>query len=251
MLKSFIASLIMALLLVSCDGLKTDTLKYTIANTPWEEEIEDSSRQKAFPDVMPTGRNHRSLGNHRALIRVSKSGAVAHLDLEWRRHDQRVERPRFILIHKETQDTVKNIYRVEVYNEHCELLFGPVEKGVYYFYYLPFEKQGGWGGYYRDYLPVEPSADERWMRENSLFNAAIQALALMGRRETRCFHARICVTITCICVIVLVATARRTWLLYPCWMVVAAKDLRRWRARAFPKSGSGGGGISGAGRERE
>ena len=125
--KSHISSFILALLLVSCDGLKTDTLKYTIADTPWEEEIEDSRRQRALPDVMPTGRNHRSLGNHRALISVPESGEVAHLYLEWRRHDQRVERPRFILIHKETQDTVKNIYRVEVNNEHCELMFGPVE----------------------------------------------------------------------------------------------------------------------------
>jgi hypothetical protein len=62
---------------------------------------------------------------------------------------------RFVIINTETNDTVKNSYRREVNNEHCEIMFGPAQAGKYYFYSLPFEKQGGWGGYVRDYLPQE------------------------------------------------------------------------------------------------
>lgn len=148
---------------------KYTTIDYSVPFAPWEDEIKVPGHQAASPDKQPTAPNNYSMGNHRALIRVPAAGEVARLDLEWRRHDKNVDKPRFILIHKQTQDTVKNIYRAEVNNEHCEILFGPVDAGEYYFYYLPFEKQGGWNlSYGKDYLSQEPSPDIEWLTRNKV-----------------------------------------------------------------------------------
>ena len=185
---------VIACLSLNCAGQKTESIHYSVPNTPWEDEVKDNNRQKALPDVQPTAPNHLSLGNHRALIRLTEGGAVAHLDLEWRRHDKEVDKPRFIIINKQTQDTVKNIYRVEVNNEHCEILFGPAEEGEYYFYYLPFEKQGGWGGYHKDYLARESLPDKGWLRENDVDNKNLhdfieaKCIELQARTEFDSFY---------------------------------------------------------------
>jgi len=95
---------------------ESKSVRYTVAKTPWESEIKDNSRQKARSDRQPTSPNNLSLGNHRAIIRVPAKGEVAHFDIEWRRHDKNNDKPRFIIINAQTQDTVANIYRAEVNN---------------------------------------------------------------------------------------------------------------------------------------
>ncbi len=115
---------------------------YSVPDSPWEE----------------------SLGNHRAVITVDQPAEVAALDITWRRHDKNPEQRRFLIIHAETGDTIKNIYRQQVDNEKCRLLFGPAENsGTYYFYYLPYEVQTDWGFYNRGYLAPEPPPSEKWM----------------------------------------------------------------------------------------
>jgi len=167
-MKTSVLAPVIACLFLSFSGLKPEAIHYTVPKTPWEDEIKDNTRQEARPDIQPTAPNHLSLGNHRALIQVPSGGAVAHLDLEWRRHDKDVDKHRFIIINAKTQDTVKNIYRLEVNNEHCDIVFGPVVAGEYYFYYLPYEKQGGWGGFGKNYLSQESKPDQRWLTENKL-----------------------------------------------------------------------------------
>lgn len=142
---------------------RTEELRWTVASTPWEAEIADPSREKARPDVQPKAPNHLSLGNHRARLKVPAAGEAAHLNLEWRRHDRDVHKRRFIIVNADTGATVPNVHRLQVTNERCELLFGPVDVGEYFFYYLPFELQGGWGGYGKDYLPPESSPDPGWL----------------------------------------------------------------------------------------
>ncbi len=121
-------------------------LKYSVPERPWEEW----------------------LGNHRAIIDVPYKSEVAYVNFFWRRNDKDIEKRRFIIINAQTRDTVKNIYRLDVNNENCELFFGPVEPGTYYFYYLPFQVQEGWGGYWRDYLPRIPESSIEWIDENNL-----------------------------------------------------------------------------------
>ena len=164
-----IAIFILPLFLASsCSSRKTTTISYSVPEEVWETVIPNSTREEASPDRQPLKRNHLSLGNHRAVIKVHGDGEAAFLDLQWRRHDRNIERPRFYIINDETHDTVRNIHRLAVSNERCEIVFGPVKKGTYHFYYLPFELQGGWGGYGRNYVAREPLPDEAWMKDNDV-----------------------------------------------------------------------------------
>jgi hypothetical protein len=68
-----------------------------------------------------------------------------------------------LMVSSETGDTVRNIHRIRVVNEVCEILAGPVKAGKYHFYYLPFEVQEGYGFFNRNYLPVEAAPDPDWL----------------------------------------------------------------------------------------
>lgn len=81
---------------------------YSVPSAPWEE----------------------SFGNHRAVLQVDQPDEVTALEFEWRRPDKDVDRKRYLIIHAETGDTVPNIKRLEVTEDHCRLLFGPVTQRV-------------------------------------------------------------------------------------------------------------------------
>ena len=88
---------------------------------------------------------NESFGNHRAVLRVDELSQVVALDFTWRRPDKNVDQSRLLIVNAVTGDTVQNIRRMEVNNEKCRLLFGPVkDKGMYYFYYLPYRVQHGY-----------------------------------------------------------------------------------------------------------
>lgn len=110
----------------ACSASEKDNLEYTysVPSEAWEE----------------------SLGAHRAVISVSESGQSAELVYNWRRHALDVAEHRFIIVNAQTGDTIPNILRKQVDNEVCNIVFGPVEKGEYYFYYLPYEVQLQSGG---------------------------------------------------------------------------------------------------------
>jgi len=128
-----------SILITGC-GVNQNPL-YIITESPWPE----------------------NLGNHRAIIRVDSPAEAVSLDIVWRRHDLFPERKKFIIIH-ESGDTIKNIHRVNVDNEHCQLTFGPVEEaGKYYFYYMPYEVQENYGFYNKGYLEQENPPDSEWL----------------------------------------------------------------------------------------
>lgn len=104
-----------------------------------------------------------SFGNHRAVLEVPKAASVVSLDMEWRRPDKSPENRRFLLVNAETGDTIPNVKKVMVNNEECRILFGPVpHAGTYYFYYLPYTVQKGYGAYCGDYLPDTPVLQSDW-----------------------------------------------------------------------------------------
>ena len=116
-------------LIISCTTAKRD-IEFTIAAEPWSE----------------------GLGNQRAVLQVKDKADAAYLDLLWRRHDRNPEDRRFIIINETTRDTVENVYRIQVTNERCELVIGPVERGTYNFYYLPYKPDPSWGFFRFGYL---------------------------------------------------------------------------------------------------
>lgn len=106
---------------------------------------------------------HEGLGNHRALLYIDQKCDVAELNIIWRRHDADVNEKRFLIVNSVTGDTVKNILRINVNNEKCNIKFGPIEeRGEYYFYYLPYVVQNGMGYYGGGYAPKETNTNKQW-----------------------------------------------------------------------------------------
>ena len=132
--------------LVLNQGKTQSQVNYSIALSPWEE----------------------GLGNHRAVIEISKKAEAVNLNFNWRRHDNNPEERQFLIINAKTGDTIPNIHRLNVNNENCRIVFGPVEKGTHYFYYLPFKPDKEWGFYRYGYLKKEESPDTEWVIKNKL-----------------------------------------------------------------------------------
>jgi len=137
--------------------------KYTVAEIPWEP----------------------GLGNHRAVLSVNGPAEAVKLDLLWRRSDRDPADKRFLIINGSTNDTIPNIKRLEINNERCELLFGPVtESGKYYFYYLPYKPDTTYGSYRYDYLKPEYPPDKKWLKTiNTLDSTQISNIEMADGKD--------------------------------------------------------------------
>lgn len=146
-MKKIIFSLLLVIGFINIVGAQIQ-YKYSIPSLPWEEY----------------------LGNHRAIIDVPVSCDAAYLDFVWRRHDKDVDRHQFIIVDSANNQIVANIYRKNVDNEHCEIFFGPLNSGKYYFYYLPYkvDSNPGWGTFKNDYLQQETAPDSIWLNSNNI-----------------------------------------------------------------------------------
>ena len=85
----------------------------------------------------------RSLGNHRARLRLSATGDVAWARVEWRLPGLPMqERQQLVLVDEETGSTVRSLLVVSASWEAAEVLFEPtVQSGAtrhYLLYYLAF-----------------------------------------------------------------------------------------------------------------
>lgn len=133
------------LFLASCS--QEQEQKYSIASDPWPED----------------------LGNHRALIEVKEPADAVYLHLTWRRHDPDPANKKLIIIHEDSGDTIKNIFRVNVDQETCDLVFGPVRKpGEYAFYYLSFRPDPEHGFFRYGYFPPEQPPDDQWFHDSGI-----------------------------------------------------------------------------------
>ncbi|WP_075557137.1 glycoside hydrolase domain-containing protein [Parabacteroides timonensis] len=143
-----------------------------------------NSPQAPYPYAVAGNPWNEALGNHRAVLSVDNPDEAVMLSFDWRRPDQDVENRRFLIVHAETGDTIPNIRRIAVDNEQCRLVFGPVKaKGTYYFYYLPYRVQPGYGNYHRGYYPEEDAPDPQWSAAFS--SAASLPQATVVRVESR------------------------------------------------------------------
>jgi len=125
---------------------QSSEIKYSIPQEPWVEKF----------------------GNSRAVIWVDKPNDAVYINFLWRRHDLSPDKHRFVIVNAENGKEIKNIYRLIINNERCELVFGPVKNaGTYYFYYLPYipvtnQYHAG------DYLTPEDTPDEAWIKGHNL-----------------------------------------------------------------------------------
>lgn len=108
------------------------------------------------------------LGNHRIVLQIKKPADAIRLKITWRLHDQQPDKKRFLIINAANGDTIRNVFRVSVNNEQCDIVFGPVaNKGIYYFYYLPYKPDPDAGYYRYGYLSPE-LPDINWVTKNHL-----------------------------------------------------------------------------------
>jgi len=111
--------------------------------------------------------NVDTLGNHRAVVRVTaKSNALlAHID--WRRRDHYPERIDVVVVDASTGKQVKNVVRQNINREFGELIFQAPSAGMYYFYYMPHVMTKG--NYPKVYYntPVN-TAEKTWINKNKL-----------------------------------------------------------------------------------
>jgi hypothetical protein len=141
--------LFILMLSVSCG--RKGTIIYSVADSPWPE----------------------SNGNHRAVLLVPESADAVMLDFLWRRHDRNPAEKRFLIVDAQSGDTIENVYRYQADQERCKIAFGPVrKKGVYYFYYLPYEVQKTWGFFDKEYLKPEPKPGEGWLKSSGIKDSA-------------------------------------------------------------------------------
>lgn len=163
MKKTFLLPAILpALLLILAAGTVPLRPEYGASPDTWPGKGTGTEKGVAYTYDCPDEPWEESLGNHRAVIRVPRAARSAHLVYHWRRHGESVADHRFLLIDAASGDTVRNVLRRQVDNEVCDIVFGPVEKGTYYFYYLPYTVHYGFGYCQNQYLPAESAPAPDW-----------------------------------------------------------------------------------------
>lgn len=148
--------------------------------------LTDAQAQHHYSYEVPQVPWEESFGNHRAVLQIDKPGEVIALDFNWRRPDMDVDQRRLLIVNAMTGDTIANIRRMEINNEHCSLQFGPVKaKGTYYFYYLPYKVQHGYGFYGGGYLPKEEKPEAGWLsRAEAMKKCPLAWVLRVESRET-------------------------------------------------------------------
>lgn len=144
MKKVLLPILLLLLTNTICPHLDAQNYTYQAAPAPWAE----------------------SFGNHRAVLQINQPAEAVSIDFRWRRPDKDADKRHFVIVNATTGDTLRNIKRVDVSAERCQLIAGPVkEKGLYYFYYLPYQVQLGQGGYSGGYIPQEKAPEANWLTQ--------------------------------------------------------------------------------------
>jgi hypothetical protein len=136
---------------------QSGAIKYSVPDLPWSEYF----------------------GNHRAVIKVDKSSDAVLIDFLWRRHDALPDKRGMFIINAKSGKEIKNIFRVNIDNERCNLVFGPVDTaGLYYFYYLPSTSPSTAGANKgrgaRNYMPVEKAPDSLWVLHHQLTGGTLK-----------------------------------------------------------------------------
>lgn len=96
--------------------------KYTIANNDWDAD---------------------SLGNIRAVLKVTDTCKVAYAQIYWRRRDKDPGAKRIIIEDAQTHRPIDNVIPAEIDKFAGVIMFEPVSgPGVYYAYYMPYRNEG-------------------------------------------------------------------------------------------------------------
>lgn len=132
-----------------------------------------------------------SKGNHRAVVKISKSDLDAVMvNIPWRRPDLRPETKKVVVYGVHTGKEVLNVKVLEFSSEKGKIVFQPqAGETDYYVYYLPYKFRKGWddaryGEPWNDYLAPIYNADPSWLASVEK-NKATLPKAKVERIESR------------------------------------------------------------------
>ncbi len=127
-----------------------------VLNTVFAQQLKFSSANNNW--------NADSLGNFRAIVRVTKPADVIRTYIQWRRRDQRPELKRIIVVDSNTNQNVLNVHSDNITREHGEVYFQPISgNGIYYVYYMPYKNEGRSNYPKGIYLSHEETASQDWL----------------------------------------------------------------------------------------
>jgi hypothetical protein len=112
--------------------------------------------------------NADSLGNHRAVINVTKKEDAVMVYIPWRRQDESPDKKGIILIDSSTGKRIKNIHVLKSIREYGIFVFQPkTAPGTYYLYYLVPRTKGK--NYPKvSYLPPMQTAEAEWLKRHEM-----------------------------------------------------------------------------------
>ncbi|TWF42278.1 hypothetical protein FHW36_10233 [Chitinophaga polysaccharea] len=114
--------------------------------------------------------NENELGNHRAVIEVSKPTNAVKVHVPWRRKDNPAGKG-LIVVDAFSGKPVKNVYTVTVNAEYGDIIFEPVTgPGEYYLYYMPYKLGGSWYFPSTAYLKPDNSYNTAWQQQLNIKN---------------------------------------------------------------------------------
>lgn len=148
--------------------MKKNTFLFLLALGMVITSIHAKSSRKIFPAFRVSSQEWKydSLGNHRAVVNVTKGGVVAKVEIPWRRRDMEPETKQLRVFDGQTQQRITNVKVLENTREKGVVLFEPSSgKGVYYIYYMPYFSGGS--TYYPNvqYYPVSETASVEWLKK--------------------------------------------------------------------------------------
>jgi hypothetical protein len=129
---------------------------------------------KPAPEFYGTGSwNADSLGNHRAVIRVTSGSEAVAAHIPWRRRDLHPELKNVIMIDAATGKRITNIFWTRLDRESGDVVFQPqTVPGEYYVYYLVYRPKGSRNYPKGFYAPMEQTADAAWLKKIGLVTPA-------------------------------------------------------------------------------
>ncbi len=110
-----------------------------------------------------------TLGNDRAVVRVTTNADAVWAHLPWRRRDQDPSSKQIIVIDGATGKPIANVARVDINRESGDLVFQPVSgPGEYQIYFLPYSNTGRENYPKAVYSPAQATADPSWLGDHHL-----------------------------------------------------------------------------------
>lgn len=127
-----------------------------------------------------------SLGNHRAVIHVSKKADAVWAHIPWRRRDFNPEKKNIIIIDAKTDKHINNMCRVDINREFGDLIFQPQTiPGKYYIYYMPYSISGRRNYPTVIYQDPEYTAEAAWLQRNGLTTENLSRINRNAFSETQ------------------------------------------------------------------